>query len=210
MDAISTPVLLSLAGLALGIVMGATARAGRFCTFGAVEDYILARKTLRLKAWALAIAVAMICVQIMHHFGVARIDQVFYLGPNVGLAGSIAGGLLFGLGMAMVGTCGYGIIIRMAGGDLKALSSFMVLGFAGYMTARGLTSLVKVHTVDALALDAEAVGGQGIPQFCRLGDGSRAAEPLLPMGLLIGGAIIFYCLRDHDSASAGATSRQAF
>ncbi len=198
MDAISTPVLLSLAGLVLGIVMGATARAGRFCTFGAVEDYILARKTLRLKAWALAIAVAMICVQVMHHFGVARIDQVFYLGPSIGIAGSIAGGLLFGLGMAMVGTCGYGIIVRMAGGDLKALSSFMVLGFAGYMTARGLTSLVKVYTVDALAIDAGVINGQGVPHFVAWATGVPAEHLWLPAGLLIGGAIIAYCLRDEE------------
>ena len=131
MEAISTPTILALAGFGLGFVMGATARAGRFCTFGAVEDFVLARKTLRLRAWALAIGVAIICVQIMHHADVARIDEAFYLGPRIGLASSIAGGLLFGLGMSMVGTCGYGVIVRMAGGDLKALCSFLVLGLSG-------------------------------------------------------------------------------
>ena len=188
--------LLALAGLGLGFVMGATARAGRFCTFGAVEDFVLARKTLRLKAWALAIAVAVICVQIMHHFGIARIDEVFYLAPRIGLASSIGGGLLFGLGMSMVGTCGYGVIVRMAGGDLKALFSFLVLGLAGYMTARGLTSFIKVYTLDSIAFDVGSIGGQGLPHFVGWLTGIAPAHLWLPIGLAVGGAMIVYCFKD--------------
>ncbi len=194
MEWISTPDALVLAGLGLGVVMGATARAARFCTFGAVEDYVLARKTLRLKAWALAIAVAMISVQIMHHAGIARIDEVFYLGPSFGLVGAVAGGMLFGLGMSMVGTCGYGVVVRMAGGDLKAFCSFLVLGLAGYATARGLTSLVKVYVIDALAIDLAGAGGQGIPHFIAWMTGVDAGLLWLPLGLAIGGAIIAFCL----------------
>jgi uncharacterized membrane protein YedE/YeeE len=196
MESISTPMLLALAGLGLGFVMGATARAGRFCTFGAVEDFVLARNTLRLKAWALAIAVAVICVQIMHHFGIARIDDVFYLGPRIGLASSIGGGLLFGLGMSMVGTCGYGIIVRLAGGDLKALFSFLVLGLTGYMTARGLTSFIKVYTLDSIAFDAGDIGGQGLPHFAGWLTGIAPAHLWLPIGLAVGGAMIVYCFKD--------------
>jgi len=188
--------LLALAGLGLGFVMGATARAGRFCTFGAVEDFVLARKTLRLKAWALAIAVAVICVQAMHQFGIARIDEAFYLGPRIGLASSIGGGLLFGLGMSMVGTCGYGVIVRMAGGDLKALCSFLVLGLTGYMTARGLTSFIKVYTVDSIAIDAGGIGGQGLPHILGWLTGIAPAQMWLPVGLAAGGALMAYCFTD--------------
>jgi hypothetical protein len=106
MGALSTPTILILCGLLLGAVMGATARVARFCNFGAIEYLVLAGKSLRIKAWALAIAIAMIGVQVMHHAGTARIHEVFYIQPQFGLAGAIAGGLLFGLGMSMVGTCG--------------------------------------------------------------------------------------------------------
>ncbi len=198
MDGISTPVLLVLSGLGLGAIMGATARAGRFCTFGAVEDCVLARKTLRLKAWALAIAVAMICVQILHHSDLARIDKVFYLSPSVGLAGAVVGGFLFGLGMSMVGTCGYGIIVRLAGGDLKALWSFLILGFTGYMTARGLTSLIKVYTVDSLTIDTSGIGGQGLPHLLSWMTGIGSELLWLPVGLAVGGALLVYCLKDSD------------
>lgn len=196
MSAISTPMLLTLAGLGLGLIMGATARAGRFCTFGAIEDFVLIRKTLRLRAWALAIAVAMICVQILLHTGTARIDEVFYLQSRIGWASSIAGGLLFGLGMSMVGTCGYGVMVRMAGGDLKALCSFLVLALTGYMTARGITSFIKVYSVDQIVVDASAAGGQGLPHLFAWATGMDVANLWLPAGLIIGGLIVFWCLKD--------------
>ena len=198
MDWFSTPGLLVLVGLGLGVVMGATARAARFCTFGAVEDYVLARRTLRIRAWALAIAVAMISVQIMHHGDIARIDEVFYLGTEFGLVGAVVGGLLFGLGMSMVGTCGYGVLVRMAGGDLKALCSFLVLGIAAYTTARGLTSLVKVSLIDSLTIDLDGLGGQGIPHVVAWMTGVGTATLWLPIGLVFGGAIVTYCLSDAE------------
>lgn len=196
MGALSTPVIMVLSGLLLGAVMGATARGVRFCTFGAVEDFVLAGKTLRIRAWALAIAVAMISVQLMHQVGAARIDEVFYLQPEFGVVGAIAGGLLFGLGMSMVGTCGYGVLVRMAGGDLKALVNFLVLGLSGYMTARGLTSLLKTNFIDTLTFDLSPIGGQGLPHVISGLSGLPVASLWLPVGLAVSGGLVFYCFRD--------------
>ncbi len=196
MGALSTPTILILCGLLLGAVMGATARAARFCTFGAVEDLVLAGKSLRIKSWALAIAVAMICVQMMHHAGIARVEEVFYLQSQFGVIGAISGGLLFGLGMSMVGTCGYGVLIRMAGGDLKSFVNFLVLGLSGYMTARGLTSLFKVNLIDSMILDLSAIGGQGIPHVISGFTGLPIAMLWLPTGLAVAGGLMVYCFND--------------
>ena len=198
MDALSTSTLLILIGLSIGLVMGTTARAARFCTFGAVEDYVLAGKSLRIKAWALAIAVAMISVQLMQHFGLARIDEAFYLNTQFGLAGAIAGGLLFGLGMSMVGTCGYGVLVRMAGGDLRAFCNFIVLALSAYMTARGITSVIKVNTVDTLAIDVSEMGGQGLPHLVSYLTNIPVSSLWLPLGVIVAGAIFYYCFKDKD------------
>ena len=40
----------------------------------------------------------------------------------------ILGGFLFGIGMALNGTCGLGTLRQLGGGDLKALISFLVIG----------------------------------------------------------------------------------
>ena len=196
MSALSMPTIIILSGLLTGAVMGATARGARFCTFGAVEDMVLAGKTQRMRAWALAIAVAMFIVQILHHLGAARIGEAFYLQPAFGLIGAISGGLLFGLGMSMVGTCGYGVLVRMAGGDLKAFTNFLVLGVSGYMTARGLTSLFKTNFIDIWTIDLSAIGGQGIPHFIAAATGLPVEQLWLPVGLAVSGALAAYCFSD--------------
>lgn len=202
MGALSTPLIMIVCGLILGAIMGATARGARFCTFGAVEDMVLAGKTERARSWALAIAVAMVCVQLMHHYGTARIDEVFYIQAQFGLLGAIAGGLLFGLGMSMVGTCGYGTLVRMAGGDLKAFINFLVLGVTGYMTARGLTSLFKTNIIDALSIDLSSIGGQGLPHFIAFLSGAPANTLWLPTGLLLALALVLFCVRDKRFRSS--------
>lgn len=202
MDDLPSSMLLSLIGLVLGLIMGATARAARFCTFGAVEDVVLAGKTLRLKAWALAIAVAVIGVQLLHQVGWANIENATYLSGNFGLVGAIFGGLLFGLGMSMVGTCGYGVLVRMAGGDLKAFCSFLVIALSGYMTARGITSVIRVNFIDALMIDLSSWGGQGIPHLIARVTPLSPANLWLPIGLLGGGSLLFYCFKDSKFRKA--------
>lgn len=73
------------------------------------------RRSAALKSWALAIAIAMVAVQAMHMTGTARIDETFYLSTDFHWAGAIVGGLMFGLGMALVGTCGFGTLVRIGG-----------------------------------------------------------------------------------------------
>lgn len=202
MELFSTAEYLILSGLVLGVVMGATARRARFCTFGAVEDYILIGKTDRLRAWALAIAVAILGVQLLLFSDVARIDQVFYLGPVFGLLGAIIGGLLFGLGMAMVGTCGYGVIIRAAGGDLKSLCNFLVLAVSGYMTARGLFSIFRNGLIDRFDFELTPVKGQGVPHFLEwafgIETGPQSSFLWLGFGFLFGGALLYFCFKDKN------------
>jgi hypothetical protein len=66
-----TSQLLPLIGFLLGLAIGGVARASRFCTFGAIEDYVLAERLERVRAWGLAIAVAMALVTVLHAAGVA-------------------------------------------------------------------------------------------------------------------------------------------
>ncbi|MEM8744969.1 MAG: YeeE/YedE thiosulfate transporter family protein, partial [Pseudomonadota bacterium] len=70
---LTTPQLLAVCGFVLGAIAGWVARRTRFCTFGAVEDMVLTGDLRRLKSWALAAAVAMVSVQLMHVTDVARI-----------------------------------------------------------------------------------------------------------------------------------------
>ncbi|MDA7947075.1 MAG: YeeE/YedE family protein [Hyphomicrobiaceae bacterium] len=186
--------LVALSGFALGVVAGGVARWARFCTFGAVEDMVLTGDLRRLKSWALAIAVATLAVQIMHVSGIARIDQTFYLGTTFHWAGAIVGGLMFGVGMALVGTCGFGTLVRLGGGDLKAFVAFLVMGLTAYMTAGGVTGYARRYILEAADIDLTRIGGQGLPHFAAALTGIDPQFLWMPIALIVAGLLFAWCL----------------
>lgn len=193
MAELTTGQLVALSGFALGLIAGWVARWSRFCTFGAVEDMVLTGNLGRLKSWALAIAVAMLGVQLMHISGIARIDETFYLGTKFHWAGAIAGGLLFGIGMAQVGTCGFGILVRIGGGDLKAFVAFLVMGLTAYMTAGGITGYARRYVLEAVDLDLSNIGGQGLPHFIAALFSMDAQVLWMPTALIFAGLLLAWC-----------------
>ncbi len=89
-------------------------------------------------------------MQALHAAGIARIDEAFYLAPRFGWPGAMGGDMIFGLGMALVGTCGHGVLVRVSGGDMRALVTLLVLGLTAYMTARGLTAHPRIWLFEIL------------------------------------------------------------
>ncbi|MHA1525315.1 MAG: YeeE/YedE family protein [Alphaproteobacteria bacterium] len=158
----STSVLMAIAGLVGGLALGFVARWSHFCTLGALEDAYFAGDFRRLKAWALAIAVGIVLVHIMRFGGVANINDAVVMTPQFRWASAIIGGLMFGVGMALNGTCGFGTLARIGGGDLKAVVTFLVMGVAAYATIGGITAMFRVGITDQLAVDLSQFGTQSL------------------------------------------------
>ena len=171
-------VVRSLLGLVLGIALGFAARHGRFCTLGAIEDAVFGRDTRRLRAWVLAAAVAIAGVSILELFTDLDLSRSIYTGTRIEWGGAIVGGLLFGLGMALVGTCGFGTLLRLGGGDLKALLTFLVIALTAMMTMRGLTGLARNWLLDPLSLFVTHSASQRLPDLLGL---TGAAGSILPL-----------------------------
>lgn len=143
-DVFSEPVLVALAGLFGGALLGLAARIDRFCTLGAIEDLIYGDNSLRLLMWGVAIGVAAIGT-----FGLAAIDLLdlggtLYLSRSWNPLESIFGALLFGYGMALAGNCGYGALARLGGGDLRALLIVLTMGIFAYVTLGGPLSSLHI------------------------------------------------------------------
>lgn len=196
MDSLPTTTLLALCGLGLGVVVGAVARSARFCTFGAIEDQVLMGDSRRVRAWGLAIAVAMTSVQGLYFLGVVPMDESFYLSPDFGWAGAIIGGLLFGFGMALIGTCGYGSLVRLGGGDLRFLVVTLVIGLSAYMTARGLTGVFRETLIEPLNIDLSAIGGQGLFHVIAWVFDIPDTQASLWCCLVLLGLLLFWCFRN--------------
>jgi uncharacterized membrane protein YedE/YeeE len=199
-------------GLAAGTVLGIAGRAGRFCTLAMLEDAFFGSDLRRLKSFALAAAVALLATQALSEFGVVDLSRSIYLTSTIGLGGAIVGGLMFGIGMALVGTCGFGTLVRVGGGDLRAIVVFLVLGLSALATMRGITGMLRVMLIEPLSLRL-AEGNQTLPSLLGAGSAMRAllvvaiatalavwaladgrlirSPRLLASGLAVGGAIAF-------------------
>jgi uncharacterized membrane protein YedE/YeeE len=161
-------IIRTILGLLLGIALGFVARRGRFCTLGAIEDAVYGNDQQRLRTWLLAAAVAIAGVHGLEYFGHLDLSRSIYTGPRIEWGGAIIGGLLFGLGMALVGTCGFGTLLRLGGGDLKSLVTFVVIAFTAMMTMRGVTGLLRVRSLDPLSHELTGSTSQRIPDLLGL------------------------------------------
>jgi uncharacterized protein len=127
-------VLLSAFGLA--VVMGAVANKTNFCTMGAVSDWVNMDDTGRLRAWLLAIAVALLGVTILEATGKAVIGTgTFppYRTANFAWLRYLLGGLMFGVGMVLASGCGNKTLVRIGGGNLKSLVVLAIASVTAYI-----------------------------------------------------------------------------
>jgi len=129
---------MAIAGLIGGVVLGFAARWGRFCTLGAIEDWVLGHDSTRLRGWLLALSVAVIGTHLAALVGLVPLAESAYLYSPPALYSTFFGSVLFGLGMALLGTCGFGLLARLGGGDLKSLFGFFAVAVCAYSSMRGL------------------------------------------------------------------------
>jgi len=125
-------VLLTVFGIAF--LMGAIANKTNFCTMGAVSDLVNMGDTGRIRAWMLAMAVAIIGVVILEAGGFGSVDSTLppYRGSNFAWLEYIIGGTLFGIGMTLGSGCGNKSLIRIGGGNIKSVVLFLVISACAY------------------------------------------------------------------------------
>lgn len=178
-------------GLAAGAVLGVSGRAGRFCTLAMLEDAFFGSDFRRLRSFALAAAVALLTTQALAEFGIIDLSRSIYLTASIGLGGAIIGGLMFGVGMALVGTCGFGTLVRVGGGDLRAIVVFLVLGLSALATMRGITGMLRVKLIEPLSVRLAEGNNQTLTSL--LGAGSTTHAILV---VSIAAALAFWALAD--------------
>jgi len=178
---------LPVMGGLVGIVIGAVARRNHFCTMAALERYWYANDSRGLRTWVLAATAAIIVTQAMSFGGLIDPSGSFYLNHRFGLTGAIAGGLAFGFGMALVGTCGFGALVRLGGGSLRSLVVLIALGLSALAAQRGVIAEGRIHVVDNLAINLGFAGDQSLGSLAShaLGFDARAlAAIVIIAGLL--------------------------
>ena len=118
----------------IALVMGAVVNKTNFCTMGAVSDFVNMGDTGRLRAWLLAMAVAILGVTLLEYAGLLNLSASFppYRNSNIVLAENILGGLMFGVGMTLASGCGNKCLVRIGGGNIKSIIVFLIVGVLAY------------------------------------------------------------------------------
>ena len=181
---------ITVLGFAGGVVFGFAARSAHFCTLGAIEEAYYGAERTRLRTWMLAVGVAIAVTQYLDLAGYIDLARSWRLSGHLPLGGAIIGGLMFGFGMALVGTCAFGMLVRLGGGDMRALLSSLVLGIVGFMTMSGVLARLRLMTIERLSLDLPPLSSQMIPKLL-FGD-SRAGQ--LALAALLVAALVGWAL----------------
>ena len=149
----------ALLGLIGGIVLGLAARIGRFCTLGAIEDVFYGGSDLRLRMWAVALGVAVTGCHALAAAGLFAPEATGYLARGWNPASHVAGGLLFGYGMALAGNCGYGALARLGGGDLRSFVIVLVMGISAHVVLSGPLAGLRIALFPPALTGTESPAG---------------------------------------------------
>ena len=198
MGALATQAL--WAAFALAVAFGAIAQRTHFCTMGAVADVVNIGDWSRMRMWALAIGVAILGFNTMVALGWVEAGKSIYAAPRLTWLSAALGGLVFGFGMVLASGCGSKTLVRIGGGNLKSVVVFVMLGIAAFATLKGITGVVRVATVDRVAI--ELAGGQDLPSVAARAFGAAKPWAAHLLSVTIGGALIAWSLARREARSA--------
>jgi uncharacterized protein len=162
-------------GLLLGLVLGATGQASRFCVRGAIDDMASLRRPGRLLSWLLAIGVAMLLVQALIALKLFDAGKTIAWGGNFVWLSYLVGGAIFGFGMILAGGCPQRSLVKTGTGDLKSLVTLVVTALAAAMTLRGAFAGWRVNLLDRFSV--QLAGPQDL--------GSLAASTMPLSGVVV-------------------------
>lgn len=173
-----------LAAMALvGMALGAVAAQSHFCTLGALSDWLNFGDSGRLRAWALACAVAMAGVAGLRAAGAIDIETSFpaYRSATFNPLRHLAGGGLFGIGMVLASGCLSKTLVRLGAGNLKSLLVLAAAAFSAYVMIWHEAYARWFAPVLELA-QQNLAGGSGLDQWL----GVPALACAVPLALSLG------------------------
>jgi uncharacterized membrane protein YedE/YeeE len=183
-------------GFGLGIVFGFIANKTNFCTMGAVSDVVNMGHWGRMRAWLLAIAVAMIGTNVLSYFGYVDLSKTIYTGSSFPWLAYIVGGLCFGVGMTLASGCANRTLVRVGGGNLRSVVVFIYLGFAALVTLKGIFGAFRVYVLQAPSVTIQLDHGQSLPALLAGIGGLSSGTLQLVIAGALGLAILIFVFKD--------------
>lgn len=187
-------------GFGVSFLFGALAQRTHFCTMGAISDVVNMGDWTRARQWMLAIGVAMLGFALLSWREDLDPGKTLYASTRLIWLSCLIGGLMFGFGMVLASGCGNKTLVRVGSGNLKSLVVMVVMGVSAFATLKGITGVLRVSTVDRMALE--------IPSGASLGGllqgllSTPAATLQLMLGVCLGMALVVALLTHRDMRRA--------
>lgn len=151
-----------LGGLILGVLFGAVAQATAFCSSGAIVDLVHEGNSNRLRAWGLAVAVAILASQLLLAYGIVDVRNSIYVTAPLALVGPVIGGVMFGIGMVWAQGCPARNLVRLGSGNVRSLVVLIIFAATAYATIRGILAPARVGFDSVTRAE---LGLQGLPEL---------------------------------------------
>jgi hypothetical protein len=103
---------------------------------------------------------------------------------------------MFGFGMVLASGCGSKTLVRIGGGNLKSVVVFVVMGVAAFATLKGITAVLRVATVDRVAV--EFASNAALPNWMGSALGMSSVSAGLMLALVFGLGLIVWALLGRD------------
>ncbi len=199
-----------LGGFSLSVIFGAIANKTNFCTMGGVSDWINFGDLNRMRAWILAIAVAVLGVGILEYLGLLDMSLTTgnetssppYRTANFVWLRNLVGGLLFGVGMTLSSGCGNKTLIRFGEGNLKSVVVLILMSLAAsVMLFTSFDYWLFLQWMVPLGIDFSDYGiaSQDLGSVVTGLIGAEATPfTLFIPALLIGAALLVWALKSAD------------
>ena len=194
LKALTTQVL--WAAFIASVLFGVIAQRTHFCTMGAVSDVVNMGDWTRMRQWGMAAGVAMIAFNGLAAAGLIDPTKTLYVSNRFIWMSALVGGLLFGFGMVLSSGCGSKTLVRIGGGNLKSVVVFVVMGIAAFATLKGITAVVRVATVDRIAIEFST--NATLPNWLSVATGMSSAYAGLILALVIGLGLVTWALLGRD------------
>jgi len=197
-------------GFSLAIILGAVANKNNFCTMGAVSDWINIGDKNRLRAWILAMAVAILGIGFLEYLGLVDMNLTVsndtsnppYRTTTFVWLRNLVGGFLFGIGMTLASGCGNKTLVRLGEGNMKSVIVLVIMALAAsVMLFTSFDYLVFLQWMMPLSIDFTdyGVSGQDLGSVI-VGLTGLEAEPvywLLP-ALVVSLAMLIWVMKAAD------------
>jgi len=159
--------------------LGAIVNKTNFCTMGAVSDWVNMGDHGRMRAWLLAMALAMGGVALLEATNLISLgSETFppYRTASFGWLRYLVGGALFGIGMTLASGCGNKTLVRVGAGNLKSLVVLAIASVMAYLMlwtpfyeqlfhpwVSATTIELAQHGIPSQELGAVIAGMSGLP-----------------------------------------------